>query len=164
MFQPLATQDEKCHVGTGLCVELEGGPSIPGAGRRSRRNAWLRKRPFPRARALVSLKGVITLGILFERREQIRHLAERYRTGNVRVFGSVARGENTGASDVDLLVTPRAGCSLFDLGGLLEDLQELLGCRVDLVTEDARRPVCGSAFCERRCRYEATPRAPGRHP
>jgi len=40
------------------------------------------------------------------------------------------------ASDVDLLVTPRAGCSLFDLGGLLEDLQELLGCRVDLVTED----------------------------
>jgi predicted nucleotidyltransferase len=92
--------------------------------------------PFPWARALGTLKGVITLGILFERREQIRHLAERYRAGNVRVFGSVARGNNTGASDVDLLVTPRAGCSLFDLGGLLEDLQDLLGCRVDLVTED----------------------------
>jgi uncharacterized protein len=92
--------------------------------------------PFPRAQVLGTLKRVITLGILFERREQIRHLAERYRTGNVRVFGSVARGENTGASDVDLLVTPHAGCSLFDLGGLLEDLQDLLGCRVDLVTED----------------------------
>ena len=96
----------------------------------------LRKRPFPRARASCRLKGVITLGVLFEWREQIRHLAERYRTGNVRVFGSVARGDNTGASDLDLLVTTRAGCSLFDLVGLLEDLQELLGCQVDLVTED----------------------------
>ena len=92
--------------------------------------------PFPRGPSLGRIKDVITLGSLFERREQIRHLAERYRTGNVRMFGSVARGDNTGASDVDLLVTPRAGCSLFDLGGLLEDLQELLGCRVDLVTED----------------------------
>ena len=62
---------------------------------------------------------MITLSTLLERREQIRRLAERYRTGDVRVFGSVARGDNTGASDVDLLVTPRAGCSLFDLGGLL---------------------------------------------
>ena len=92
--------------------------------------------PFPRRPSLGKLERVITLGSLFERREQIRHLAERYRTGNVRVFGSVARGDNSGASDVDLLVTPHAGCSLFDLGGLLEDLQELLGCRVDLVTED----------------------------
>jgi hypothetical protein len=85
---------------------------------------------------LGKLEQMITLSTLLERREQIQRLAERYRTGNVRVFGSVARGDNTGASDVDLLVTPRAGCSLFDLGGLLEDLQELLGCRVDLVTED----------------------------
>ena len=58
----------------------------------------------------------------------------------MRVFGSVARGDNTGASDVDLLVTPQPGCSLFHLGGLLEDLQELLGCRVDLVTEDGLKP------------------------
>jgi predicted nucleotidyltransferase len=79
---------------------------------------------------------MITMGSLFERREQIRGLAERYRAGNVRVFGSVARGDNTGASDVDLIVTPHTGCSLFDLGGLLEDLEDLLGCRVDLVTED----------------------------
>jgi uncharacterized protein len=92
--------------------------------------------PFPRRRNFGKLERVITLGTLFERREQIRRLAEHYRTGNVRVFGSVARGDNTGASDVDLLVTPHAGCSLFDLGGLLEDLQDLLGCRVDLVTED----------------------------
>jgi predicted nucleotidyltransferase len=95
--------------------------------------------PFPQGPNLGNFECVITMGTLMERREQIRRLAERYRTGNVRVFGSVARGDNTGASDVDLLVTPRAGCSLFDLGGLLEDLQELLGCRVDLVTEDGLR-------------------------
>ena len=83
---------------------------------------------------------MITLGSLRERREQIRRLAERYRTGNVRVFGSVARGDNTGTSDVDLLVTPHPGCSLFDLGGLLVDLQDLLGCQVDLVTEEGLKP------------------------
>ena len=58
----------------------------------------------------------------------------------MRVFGSVARGEATESSDVDLLVRTRGGCSLFDLGGLLEELQELLGCRVDLVTEDGLKP------------------------
>ena len=56
------------------------------------------------------------------------------------MFGSVARGDNTENSDVDLLIRPRHGCSLFDLGGFLEDLQELLGCRVDLVTEDGLKP------------------------
>ena len=74
------------------------------------------------------------------RRAEILRLAERYRTGDVRVFGSVARGEATDASDVDRLVKPQPGCSLFDLGGLLEDLQDLLGCRVDLVTDDGLKP------------------------
>ena len=82
----------------------------------------------------------MTLGTLTERRSEILGLAERYHTGDVRVFGSVARGENTEGSDVDLFVMPRKNCSLFDLGGLLEDLQELLGCRVDLVTEDGLKP------------------------
>jgi predicted nucleotidyltransferase len=58
----------------------------------------------------------------------------------VRVFGSVARGNARDGSDVDLLIKTRRGCSLFDLGGLLEDLQQLLGCRVDLVTEDGLKP------------------------
>jgi len=82
----------------------------------------------------------MTLRNLAERRTEILRLAERYRAGKVRVFGSVARGDNTQVSDVDLLVTPQPGCSLFDLGGLLEDLQELLGCPVDLVTEDGLKP------------------------
>ena len=83
---------------------------------------------------------MMTLRTIGEHRAEILHLAERYRAGHVRVFGSVARGDNTDTSDLDLLVTPGPGCSLFDLGGLLEDLQELLGCRIDLVTEDGLKP------------------------
>lgn len=83
---------------------------------------------------------MITLRAISEKREQILRLAEQYRTAEVRIFGSVARGENTRASDVDFLIKPKPGCSLFDLGGLLEDLQELLGCRVDLVTEEGLKP------------------------
>ena len=83
---------------------------------------------------------MVTLPTLKQRRAQILALAERYRAGEVRIFGSVARGDATEDSDVDLLITARGGCSLFDLGGLLEDLQDLLGCRVDLVTEDGLKP------------------------
>jgi len=83
---------------------------------------------------------MVTLPTLKQRRAQILALAERHRAGEVRVFGSVARGDATEGSDVDLLITARGGCSLFDLGGLLEDLQDLLGCRVDLVTEDGLKP------------------------
>ena len=79
---------------------------------------------------------MMTLHNITQRRAEICRLAERYRAGDVRVFGSVALGDNTEANDLDLLIKTRPGCSLFDLGGLLEDLQELLGCRVDLVTED----------------------------
>ncbi len=83
---------------------------------------------------------MMTLQTLAERRSQILGLAERYRAGEVRVFGSVARGDNKENSDLDLLIKPQPGCSLFDLGGLLEDLEELLGCRVDLVTDDGLKP------------------------
>ncbi len=83
---------------------------------------------------------MITLRTLADRRSEILGLAERYRAEEVRVFGSVARGDNNDESDVDFLIKPRSGCSLFDLGGLLEDLQDLLGCRVDLVTEDGLKP------------------------
>ena len=89
---------------------------------------------------MYSVSEMITLPMLAERRAEILRLAEGYRTGKVRVFGSVARGDNSSDSDLDLLVTPRPGCSLLDLGGLLEDLQDMLGCRVDLVTEDGLKP------------------------
>ncbi len=83
---------------------------------------------------------MINLPTLIQHRVDILRLAERYHASDVRVFGSIARGDHTQASDVDVLIKTRPGCSLLDLGGLLEDLQELLGCRVDLVTEDGLKP------------------------
>jgi predicted nucleotidyltransferase len=62
------------------------------------------------------------------------------RTILVRIFGSVARGEADKASDIDLLVKLKPGRSLMDLGGLLYDLQKVLGTEVDVVTENGLRP------------------------
>jgi predicted nucleotidyltransferase len=69
------------------------------------------------------------------RREDILRLAERYGARNVRVFGSVARGEANDSSDLDLLVEWEPGRSLLDHAGLVQDLQELLGIKVHLGTE-----------------------------
>ncbi len=77
--------------------------------------------------------------LLQQNREQILKVAERYGAYNVRVFGSVARGEADEASDIDFLVNLEAGRSLMDLGGLLYDLQNLLGVPVDVVTENGLR-------------------------
>jgi predicted nucleotidyltransferase len=77
-----------------------------------------------------------TLEALRARRAEILALAERYGASNVRVFGSVARGEANAGSDIDLLVSMRDGVSMFDLIGLWLDLQELLGCEVSLVTDE----------------------------
>ena len=73
------------------------------------------------------------------KREDILCTASKYGAYNVRIFGSVARGEADSESDIDLLVDMEPGRSLFDLGGLLMDLQDLLGCSVDVVTEDGLR-------------------------
>ncbi len=75
--------------------------------------------------------------IIGDKRDAILALAAKYGASNVRVFGSVAEGEATEASDVDFLVDLEPDRSLFDLGGLLMDLQELLSRRVDVVTEPA---------------------------
>lgn len=55
---------------------------------------------------------------------------------NPRVFGSVSRGDDTENSDIDLLVDAKTGTTLLDLGGLQEELQKLLGIKVDLLTPD----------------------------
>ena len=70
-----------------------------------------------------------------EKREEILRIAARHGARNVRVFGSVARGEADERSDVDLLVDLEPGRSLLDLGGLLMDLRDLLRRNVDVVTE-----------------------------
>ena len=76
---------------------------------------------------------------LQERRTQVLAIAAKHGAYNVRVFGSVARHEADSASDIDLLVDMEPERSLLDLGGLLMDLQELLGCPVDVVTEKGLR-------------------------
>lgn len=73
--------------------------------------------------------------LLQDKREEILQLATRHGARNLRVFGSVARGEAGPESDVDFLVELEPGRTLFDLGGLLMDLQDLLGRSVDVVTE-----------------------------
>ncbi len=77
--------------------------------------------------------------LLHEKREDILQLAKEYGAYNVRVFGSVARGEADEKSDIDLLVDMEEGRTLFDLGGLLIDLQETLNCNVDVATEKILR-------------------------
>ncbi|MAS38106.1 MAG: nucleotidyltransferase [Anaerolineaceae bacterium] len=79
-----------------------------------------------------------TLEDLRQRRDEIMALMERYGAYNVRVFGSVARGDAGPDSDVDLLVNLTDGKSMFDLVGLWLDLQELLGREVSLLTEHDR--------------------------
>jgi uncharacterized protein len=78
--------------------------------------------------------------VLVKRRNDILGIAARHGAYNVRVFGSVARGEAGADSDLDVLVDMEPGRSLFDLGGLLVDLQDLLHCEVDVVTEKGLRP------------------------
>lgn len=72
-------------------------------------------------------------------RPAILRIARKHGARNVRIFGSVARNEADTDSDIDFLVDMEPGRSLFDLGGLLMDLQELLRCKVDVVTEKGLR-------------------------
>jgi len=77
--------------------------------------------------------------VLAAKREDVLRIAASYGASNVRVFGSTARGQARPDSDIDLLVDLEPGRSLLDLGGLLYDLQALLGCPVDVVTEGTLR-------------------------
>jgi hypothetical protein len=77
--------------------------------------------------------------ILGEKRAAILRIAASHGASNIRIFGSVARGEADRKSDVDILVEMASGRSLLDLGGLSIDLEELLERRVDVVTERGLR-------------------------
>lgn len=70
------------------------------------------------------------------KRDDILMLASRHGAKDVRIFGSVARGEAGPESDVDLLVKMEEGRSLLDLSALVADLQDTLGRKVDVVSED----------------------------
>ena len=74
-------------------------------------------------------------------RIELLALARRRGVTGVRVFGSMSRGDGNNSSDVDLLVTLAPGTSALALGGLLLDAQDLLGRRVDVVTEASLHPA-----------------------
>lgn len=71
-----------------------------------------------------------------QKKEEILAVARQYGIVNVRIFGSVARGDDNPQSDIDFLVDLEEGCTLFDLGGALVKLQDLLGRKVDIVTKN----------------------------
>ncbi len=77
---------------------------------------------------------------LAKHRDEVLAILARYPVSNPRIFGSVARGEDTEDSDLDLLVHPKAGTSYFELARLADELNQLLGCHVDLGEDDSLRP------------------------
>jgi predicted nucleotidyltransferase len=89
---------------------------------------------------------------LEQHRAAILRIAAQYGAANVRVFGSTARGEARETSDVDILVALDAGRSLLDQVGMQQDLEDLLGCRVDVVVEGGLSP-----YLEERILSQAVP-------
>ncbi|MDD2709064.1 MAG: nucleotidyltransferase family protein [Verrucomicrobiae bacterium] len=73
--------------------------------------------------------------IIQQHRDEIFNVARKYGVTSIKLFGSVARGEDADSSDVDFLVDMEPGRSLFDLGGFQIELQEIFHCKVDVVTE-----------------------------
>lgn len=71
---------------------------------------------------------------LDRQRGAVRSAVERFRAANPRIFGSVLRGTDKDGSDLDLLVDALPGATLFDLGGLQAELEDLLGVHVDVLT------------------------------
>ncbi len=82
---------------------------------------------------------MLTRDDIRSRRREILEIAGRYGAHDVRIFGSVARGDTTEDSDLDLLVRFEPDRSLLDHGGLIMDLRELLGIKVDVIDEEAMR-------------------------
>jgi predicted nucleotidyltransferase len=100
-------------------------------------------RDIDRARVTVTFleeDGGLSLQDLRTRKDEILRVAERNGAGNVRVFGSLARGETDAASDVDFLMDIEPEQSLLDIVRLKRELRELLGCPVDVAEERNLRP------------------------
>jgi predicted nucleotidyltransferase len=71
---------------------------------------------------------------------QVRQILDRFRMHNPRVFGSVARGTDTESSDLDILVEAPPGTTLYDLARAELELEEVLGCRVEVLTRASLAP------------------------
>ena len=90
--------------------------------------------------------------LLEEKREEIRRIAAKHGAMNVRVFGSVSRGEARQDSDLDLLVDTGPETSSWFPAGLVLDLEEILGCKVEVVTQNGLNP-----YLKERVLQEALP-------
>jgi predicted nucleotidyltransferase len=90
---------------------------------------------------MIRLDGAPTLSDLRARREEILRVAAPHGAGNVRVFGSVARGQARLDSDVDLLVEMEPGRTVLDLSELILDLREALGPDVDVLEIKSHSPA-----------------------
>ncbi|NJR31188.1 nucleotidyltransferase family protein [bacterium] len=75
------------------------------------------------------------------KRQEIITLADRYGARNLKIFGSVARGEDQPSSDVDFLVEMDERATLLDYVGLIQDLELLLGCKVDVAEPSSLHPL-----------------------
>lgn len=82
----------------------------------------------------------MTIVKLRKKRDTILRIAKKYGARTVRVFGSMARGEANSTSDLDLLVEMESDSTLFDIVAIKQDLEDLLGCEVDVVTEASISP------------------------
>lgn len=90
--------------------------------------------------------------LIQDKRGEILTIAAKHGAANVRLFGSVARGEDTSDSDIDLLIDTNPTTSAWFPAGLILDLQEILGRRVEIVTEKGLNP-----YLRERVLGEATP-------
>ena len=90
-------------------------------------------------------------------RVAIREAAKRFRSANPRIFGSAARGDDEEGSDLDILVDALPGATLFDLGALQAELEDLLGVPVDLLTPGDLPPKLREAILA-----DAQPNEPAR--
>lgn len=101
-----------------------------------------RRSPAPETlRRLETALAVPTLDRVRAAREDILRVAARRGLADVRVFGSVARGEADAGSDVDLLVHPGPEASVFDLAGFMAEIRELLGVDIDVVSDRGTGPT-----------------------
>ena len=82
----------------------------------------------------------VTINTIRNRRKEILAVAAKHGARNVRIFGSVARGDANPGSDIDVLVELEPDRTLLDHAALLLELEALLGCKVDVVTTPGLRP------------------------
>jgi predicted nucleotidyltransferase len=78
--------------------------------------------------------------LLKVKRDEILRITKKHGAYNIRIFGSVSRGEDDQDSDLDILIDLEPDRSLLDHAGLMVELQELMDCKVDVVTEKGLRP------------------------